>query len=159
MTGIYKHKAMCQLCPRYPYKCHRTRTNLGTLSLVSSWNRYVMIVPIFGGALRCLSDNPVLTLNFFLDSVSHFSTPVKTARPLHWGVSRKTSFSVVECLYESLQILVRHRVLYIISTYLYHEQVRRTMTFIYSGIKQNTRISSCIRQSKPKRNGRTIMAS
>jgi hypothetical protein len=54
--------------------------NLGTPSLVSSWNRYVMIDPIFGGFLRCLSESPEPTLNFLPDSISHWSAPVMPAR-------------------------------------------------------------------------------
>jgi len=39
------------------------KTCLGTPSLVSSWNLYVMIVPAFGGDLRSLSVRPEPTLN------------------------------------------------------------------------------------------------
>ncbi len=39
--------------------------DLGTPSNVSSWKRYVIMDPIFGGFLRCLSLNPVPTLNVY----------------------------------------------------------------------------------------------
>ena len=47
-------------------------TYLGTPSLVSSWKRYTIIAPIFGGYFRCLSESPEPTLNFLFPGISHY---------------------------------------------------------------------------------------
>lgn len=105
---------------------HRiTPTYLGTPSRVSSWNLYVIMEPIFGGLLRCLSLNPVPTLNVFvtqpkgcseLDSEScqrYTSLALHLARrhdtfqcahdalmlPFSRNIACDLCFSIIECLW------------------------------------------------------------
>jgi hypothetical protein len=48
----------------------KSQTYLGTPSLVNSWNRYVMMAPIFGGFRRTLSFKPVPTLKVLLGHIT-----------------------------------------------------------------------------------------